>query len=578
MGVEEAEAVYLAACWGAEEAYVATSFGVGEDLSSSADPAADAVDAALSVGEFGGSTGTPLDRQLLILRAQEADVSVSDNDYAKWMSNMKVTPSIISKMSPENQERFREADAAEVEKLEQHETYIWRKRREVPRSSQIFHILAVRTTKADGRPKTRLVINGSQDERQHETLYAPTSRTATVKLLIAMGLAKGHDTEQADVESAFLHASMPEEQQPVFAYPTDEILARHPDKKKYEDILNDHFVDVLKREGFSQSAVDKGLFYHEARDLYINLYVDDALLMGPPEGREWLKELLASQFKMKWLGRPRLYANKIVEAFLPPNSRPVTTPIAPGIHIGTEPLPSDEEWEHSPLRKLPYRQVVGSVLYLATGTRPDLLYPVKELAKWMSRWTQDDYDAALRVLRYVKARPSLGVQFDKGGDPTQLVGYADASFADLADRRSTSGWLWLYMGGIVSAQSRTQPRVSTLMVKAEYKSVSECAKDGDALANTLKTINVSVARPLTLYSDGMGACYVASNKKDSRLLRHVDVRYHHVRELVGDGLLRVVHIAGADNPADILTKPMDRATLEKHLRTLKMVPVQPSSE
>jgi len=306
---------------------------------------------------------------------------------------------------------------------------------------------------------------------------------------------------------------------------------------------------------------------------------------------------VSTEFKMKLLGIARQfvglqieytddgivihqtnYAHKIVDMFLPPNSRPVATPIAPNTHIGTEPLPSDDEWEHSPERKLPYRQVVGSLLSLATGTRPDLLYPTKELAKRMSRWNQADYDAALRVLRYVKHRSNLGLHFDKNADPAQLVGYADASFADLADRRSTSGYLWVYMGGVVSAQSKTQLKISTSTVESEFKSVSECAKDGDALAHTLETINVLVARPLTLYNDGMGACYVSSNKKDSRLLRHVDVRYHHVRQLVELGLLKVVHISGADNPSDILTKPVDRATLEKHLQTLKMVPVRPSSE
>ncbi|CEL97913.1 unnamed protein product [Vitrella brassicaformis CCMP3155] len=164
-----------------------------------------------------GTTGTPLDHQLHAFRAHEGDVRVAD-DEGHPVNHQEIEPRrpTVARGGP-----------AEVDKLEQHKTYEWGERRDVPRGAQIFSILAVGTTKPDGRPKTQLVINGSQGEREHETLHAPTSRTATAKLLFGTALAKGYDIEQVDVESAFLHASMPEQQQPLL----HRILHQHTDRQ-----------------------------------------------------------------------------------------------------------------------------------------------------------------------------------------------------------------------------------------------------------------------------------------------------------------------------------------------------------
>jgi len=121
-----------------------------------------------------------------------------------------------------------------------------------------------------------------------------------------------------------------------------------------------------------------------------------------------------------------------------------------------------------------FKQVVGNFMYL-TVTRPDLMYGVSLISRFMYNPTESHWFAAKRILRYLKGTTELGIYYKKGGD-ANIVAYTDSDFAgDLDDRRSTSRYVFLLGSGAVSWSSKKQAVVSLSTTEAEYIVAASCA-------------------------------------------------------------------------------------------------------
>jgi hypothetical protein len=212
---------------------------------------------------------------------------------------------------------------------------------------------------------------------------------------------------------------------------------------------------------------------------------------------------------------------------------------------------------------VPYREAVGSLLYLATGTRPDISYAVSIVSQVLSKPTKRHWEIVKRIMRYLKGSAELGITYRHGHNPGVLSAYSDADYAgDTVTRRSTSGIVCQYMGGSISWSSQKQRSVALSTTEAEYIAASEAAKDIIWLARLLGEITVLNAIPL-LHIDNLSAVKLVKNPVFHRRSKHIDVRYHFVREKYEEGKLLVVHVCGERQVADVLTKPLVKDRFER---------------
>ena len=232
----------------------------------------------------------------------------------------------------------------------------------------------------------------------------------------------------------------------------------------------------LEKMNFQQLHSDPCIYKSKTGDFYIGVYVDDIVLAEKSEARiQEVKRMLASQFDIKdlgklnyflgisvvqdlgahttWMGQPA-YIQKLLKKQKMSDCKPVGTPVDPGSHL-VKATDDDEA-----LDQQRYQSLVGSLMYLAVCTRPDLAYAVNTLARFSSKPNRIHWVAAKRVLRYLKGTASHGIVFTKS-DSGECLGYSDADWAgDQEDRRSTSGYLFQMAGGPVSWKSRKQDSVA----------------------------------------------------------------------------------------------------------------------
>ena len=206
-----------------------------------------------------------------------------------------------------------------------------------------------------------------------------------------------------------------------------------------------------------------------------------------------------------------------------------------------------------------YQKAIGSLMWIARGTRPDIQYAVSQLSQHCNEPTIRHWNAVLRVLRYLKGTINYSIQYGTGD--TLLQGYCDADYAgDTGDRRSVSGHTFLLGGGPVTWSSVKQRCVSTSTTEAEYISLSEASKQGQWLRALIREIQYAEFLPSTLatpiFSDNQGCIALARDPVAHSRTKHIDVRYHYIRELVSFQKTTVDYIATEDMLADILTKPL----------------------
>ena len=213
-----------------------------------------------------------------------------------------------------------------------------------------------------------------------------------------------------------------------------------------------------------------------------------------------------------------------------------------------------------------YQSIIGSLMYAANGTRPDISFAVNQLARYSGNPDTTHQTALKRVLRYLRGTLSHGLTYTgTGNDQPSLVSYSDADYAnDQDDRLSVSGYAVMFCGGAISWASRRQTAVATSTVEAEYMAMAEALKDVMWWRPLLHQLGHDTSQPTPLLSDNQGTIHLAKNGDNSSRTKHVDVKYHLIRQEIRTQTVALSYISTQHNIADILTKGL---TKERH-RTL----------
>lgn len=452
--------------------------------------------------------------------------------------------------------------------------------------------------KSDGtilKYKARWVAKGYKQVKgvDFEETFAPVAKFMTIRCLLALAATLNMHIHQMDFVTAFLNGELKEE---VYIDPPEGFTEEsHPEKvwKLKKTLyglkqsprcwyLKLHI--FLEQAGFIRSNLDHSLYIHPADKVILVVYVDDLLIFSEcAEQIESVKEKMNSKFKMTDLGElewflgmrilrdrskkllwidQEQYAEKLLEKFGMMDSRPVATPLDPSIRLSNDMCPTTEE-ERQEMDSVPYSSVVGSLMYLMLGTRPDMATTVGTLSRYVSNPGQEHWKAAKRVLRYLRGTTNLSLKFDGNTDNALTLSvWSDADWGGNHDsRKSTTGYLCLLSGAAISWSSKQQPTVALSTAEAEYMALSATTQETIWLRRLLSDIGINTSSPTIIYSDNQGAIALASNPIAHARTKHIDIRHHFVREQVLEETIKVVYCPTNDMVADLLTKGLPS---EKH--------------
>jgi hypothetical protein len=449
--------------------------------------------------------------------------------------------------------------------------------------------------------KARLVARGFE---QHEGVdfyetFAPVVKWVTIRCVIALSAHFGWTCHHLDVKTAFLNSQLSETvlmyQPPGFTTPGEQadwlcLLRRALYGLRQSPRAWYGRIDTyLRKLGLTRNPADHNLYHLQEGGLILILvlYVDDLMISGNHTSKiHWLIQQLEGEFEMTNLGQLHMYLNvdfittssgifmsqqryiiEMLADFGMTSCKAAVTPLPEGFK-------ADHDDASGPTDPEQYRRIVDKLLYL-TNSRPDLAYNVGVISRFMSKPNKTHLDMARHILRYVHATCSFGIQYRRGGN-FDLRGYTDADWAgDILDRKSTSGYFFQLGEGPISWCSKKQPTVALSSTEAEYRVLTEGAKEATWLRLLLNNLGMFPDSTVMIMCDNMSCMKIARNPVFHARTKHVEVHYHYIREKLLSGEIDLQYLSTKDQVADILTKSLGKI---KFWQFRKLLGVEPEYE
>lgn len=442
------------------------------------------------------------------------------------------------------------------------------------------------------RHKARLVIQGFLQRKgiDYEETFSPVIRYNSIRFLLALSAKFDLDLSQMDAVTAFIQGDVSEEiymVQPKQYRQGEKVCKLNKEiygLKQASRLWNIKLDIALREIGFVRSAVDPCVYYKVNGDrmTFVGVYVDDSLIASNDDHmKRFLRTELNKRFKMKDLGEANVvvgirisrdrqkgeiyidqekHIKELLNKFNMLDSNPVSTPSDPNQKLTKEMCPKTTE-ELEAMSQVPYQELVGSLLYIAQGSRPDITWTVNNLSKFNKNPGQSHWMAAKRVLRYLKGTLSAKLKFFRDVN-SNFIGFCDSDYAgDLDDRHSCSGYVFLMQGGSISWCSSKQQTVALSTTEAEYMALSSTVQEALWLRQFFQEFGAG-DDGTTINIDSQSALDLALVNGYRKRTKHIDVRHHFLREHVTSKTIVLRHVGTNDMVADILTKPL---FTERHL-------------
>ena len=245
--------------------------------------------------------------------------------------------------------------------------------------------------------------------------------------------------------------------------------------------------------------------------------------------------------------------------------KPVGTPMLPGLKLSSEESPKTPE-ECKEMENIPYINAVGSLMYLATMTRPDIAYTVGVLARFNCNPGKAHWNAVKHLFRYLKG--TLDMKLEYGPDPAigdhMFITFSDADHGGDKDcGKSTSGYILKLGSGAVCWRSKLQQVVTRSTTEAEYIAAGAAGMEICWVQNLLKELGYTPTAPAKLYMDNQSAMSVAKNPEHHGRMKHLDLCFYWLRDQVGMNKIQPLYCRTEDMPADLLTKALAKPQVEK---------------
>jgi hypothetical protein len=430
---------------------------------------------------------------------------------------------------------------------------------------------------------------------------------------------------QYDVKNAFVHADIDKElyiQLPTGLFTEDKYLNKVGKLnkalyglKQSPRLWYKYLSDILTKKGFIICPHDEAVFIDPVTGIIIIGHVDDFLISSKSENAlESLENNLKDSIQLDKIGTPKVflannirinykskevwidqidYTNKILRKYGIIDSYNKNVPNQLGLYNKPQDIPGVpglklyKNTEKATLQEIEvYQSQVGSLIYLALKTRPDITFAVNYCARFMSNPNKDHCLALNRIWNYLLRNPDLGLYYDCTGE-LLLKGYCDADWAaDLVNRKSTTGYITSlskdhyefdskrgktrqtkWNTNIISWNSKLQTSIAQSTCEAEYYALKEVINEIVYLTGFITWISKTALnnnkdyKP-TILIDNEGARKLAENPEFHKRTKHIDIMYHYIREVVSTKKVSLVHIPSKYEIADILTKNLAREAHE----------------
>ena len=305
------------------------------------------------------------------------------------------------------------------------------------------------------------------------------------------------------------------------------------------------------------------------RNLIIGVYVDDLIITGECiQDIDKFKSQMKKLFSMSDLGllsyylgievcqnsqritlNQSAYARKVLDKCGMKDCNPSQIPMEPRLKLS-------KESTSPPVDTTLYRSIVGSLRYLL-HTRPDLAFSVGMVSRYMEKPTTEHMAAVKHILRYVKGTLNLGCVYEKKEGSLELIGYSDSDLAgDTDDRKSTSSLIFFLGSNPISWCSQKQKVVALSSCEAEYIVACAAACQGVWLGPLLADLLKTEVKKVVLKIDNQSAITLSKNSVHHERSKHIDTRFHYIRDCVESGMIEIQHVCTEDQHADILTKSL----------------------
>lgn len=219
-----------------------------------------------------------------------------------------------------------------------------------------------------------------------------------------------------------------------------------------------------------------------------------------------------------------------------------------------------------------YQSAIGSLLYAALITRPDIIYAVATLERYASNPNSEHILAIKKIFRYLKGTLNYGIKYSKDSKNSEyLVGFSDSDFAgEKTEYKSTSGYIFYLANGPISYQSKLQSITAQSSTEAEYIALCNATKEAIFLRELLLELGYFKQEKIPIYFDNNGAIQLAKNPIFHGRTKHINIRYHLIRQKLKDNTISIHFIDTNNQKADGLTKPLNRQKFNIFLKQLEI--------
>lgn len=431
------------------------------------------------------------------------------------------------------------------------------------------------------RYKSRLCAKGYSQTKgiDYQETFAPTVRYDSIRLLLSEAAQHNLQIIQLDIKTAFLYGELVED-----IYMTvPEGLTCNTNKvcklnkslyglKQSPRCWNYKFDSVLKKFGLVNSKADQCVYVGtiNGEKCYLCLYVDDGLILS--KDMSTIKELindLQSIFEVKtfpvknFVGMEIIkqdtyifihqlsYIEKLLNKFNLNECKPNSIPADPHTIL--------EKGEGEPEKNIPYREAVGSLMHLATVSRPDISFAVSLVSRFLNSYNETHWNAVKKIFKYLKETKEYGIYYIQSSDPNIVMGYSDADFAnDPNTRRSVTGYVFIKNGGAVTWACQKQQTVALSTTEAEFMAACAATKEVMWIKQLLSDIGEFNQKSVCLNLDNQSAISVIKNNNFHKRCKHIDIKFHFIKEKYYDKVIELNYVCSDEQYADIFTKPLSK--------------------
>ena len=210
-----------------------------------------------------------------------------------------------------------------------------------------------------------------------------------------------------------------------------------------------------------------------------------------------------------------------------------------------------------------YQQIIGTLIYAAIGTRPDIAFVATRLSRFNNNPTEEHIKYTRYVLRYLKSTKELKIKYD-GASDARLIGFSDSDWGENRDdHHSTSGHVFLMANGAISWASQRQKMVALSVGEAEYMELAKTGRQAVWLKSFSREIGFPMYEPIPLCLDNQAVIFLMVNPAVEHQTKHIDIQHHYIREQYENKVIEPFHVAGIENPADLFTKSLPVVKVEQ---------------